>query len=209
MFLQEQAALHDEIPYHHISISYYPPALPYIALILKGKECKASSERAQGQRAAHKGRGSHLSSVVPLHICCRLPQRVTNPLSTGPISLFLQILALVTLFDHIFWRHQLRCIVTINCFYNRAHALIGMRKMDTKWASPHFLIDTPMMPSFDGWPWNSVSLRIDLYKLPVWLQIMTNSQLMWIDGTVTSQRFTLNKQSQNTKYTPTPKQKVQ
>ena len=109
----------------------------------------------------------------------------------------------------IFCRHQLRCIVTINCFYNRAHALIGMRKMDTKWASPHFLIDTPMMPSFDGWPWNSVSLRIDLYKLPVWLQIMTNSQLMWIDGTVTSQRFTLNKQSQNTKYTPTPKQKVQ
>ena len=75
--LQEQAALHEEIPYHHISISYYSPTLPYIALILKGKECKASSERAQGQRAAHKGRGSHLSSVVPLHICCRLPQRVT------------------------------------------------------------------------------------------------------------------------------------
>ena len=60
-------------------------------LILKGKECKASSERAQGQRAAHKGRGSHLSSVVPLHICCRLPQRVTNPLSTGPRPVYSQI----------------------------------------------------------------------------------------------------------------------
>ena len=65
---QQQAALHDEIPYHRTSTSYYSSTLPYIALILKGKECKASLERAQGQRAAHKGRGSHLSTVVPLHI---------------------------------------------------------------------------------------------------------------------------------------------
>ena len=101
-------------------IFYYSPTLPYIALILKGKECKVSSERAQGQRAAHKGRGSHLSTVVPLHICCRLPQRVTNPLSTGPIPLFLQLSALVTLFDYILCRHRLRCILTINCIYNRA-----------------------------------------------------------------------------------------
>ena len=58
-------------------ITAFPnPTIPQLCptLILKGKECKASSERAQGQRAAHKGRGSHLSTVVPLHICCRLPQ---------------------------------------------------------------------------------------------------------------------------------------
>ena len=99
---QQQAALHDEIPYHRTSTSYYSSTLPYIALILKGKECKASSERAQGQRAAHKGRGSHLSTVVPLHICCRLPQRVTNPLSSGPRPVYSQISALVTPFDRIF-----------------------------------------------------------------------------------------------------------
>ena len=68
----------------HITTFLYP-TIPQLCptVILKGKECKASSERAQGQRAAHKGRGSHLSTVVPLHICCRLPQG--SPLSTEPI----------------------------------------------------------------------------------------------------------------------------
>ena len=33
---QEQAALHDEIPYHRFSKSYYSPTLPYIDLERKG-----------------------------------------------------------------------------------------------------------------------------------------------------------------------------
>ena len=34
--LQEQAAVHDEIPYHRTSISYSSPTLPYIDLERKG-----------------------------------------------------------------------------------------------------------------------------------------------------------------------------
>ena len=81
----------------HITTFLYP-TIPQLCptVILKGKECKASSERAQGQRAAHKGRGSHLSTVVPLHICCRLLMGhhcLQNQYS--------QILTQATLFDQI------------------------------------------------------------------------------------------------------------
>ena len=130
----------------HITTFLYP-TIPQLCptVILKGKECKASSERAQGQRAAHKGRGSHLSTVVPLHICCRLPQG--SPIHCLQDQYLCSynyrllwpclIISCVGIGWDVFWR--------LIAFIIEHPALIGMRKIDTKWVSLHFFINTPML----------------------------------------------------------------
>ena len=68
--LQEQAALHDEIPYHRTSISYYSPTLPYIDLERKGVQGflgtrSGSESSAQRTRVAPFQRSSSPHMLSP------------------------------------------------------------------------------------------------------------------------------------------------